>query len=100
MTAQTFVTCLLVGGALLAGWALVRFERLGPRSLLNATVGWTASGALFIGMPSLVDAAIASPLPEPRLVIAFGIALPVFTAFFLTGAWFMRSLLGSLYGAR
>jgi hypothetical protein len=100
MSANAFVACMLVGAVLLAGWIQVRFERMGPRSLLGAVCGWAASGALFLAVPSLVGAVAALDLPAARLVVVFGVALPIFTYFFLAGGWFMRSVMELLNGAR
>jgi hypothetical protein len=100
MSADAFIACMFVAAALLAGWILVRFERLGPRSLLGAVVGWAASGALIIAIPTLNQGVLAWDLPETRLVIVFGVALPIFTYFFLAGAWFMRSVMELLNGLR
>jgi hypothetical protein len=100
MSADAFIACMFVGAALLAGWILVRWERLGPRSLIGAVCGWAASGALIFAIPSLVEGVVAWDLPEARLVVIFGVALPIFTYFFLAGAWFMRSLMELLNGVR
>jgi hypothetical protein len=100
MSADAFVACMFVAAALLAWWVLVRFERLGPRSLLGAVVGWAASSALIFAIPTLNQGVLAWDLPEARLVIVFGVTLPIFTYFFLAGAWFMRTVMELLNGAR
>src|SRR5262245_6799386 len=100
MSADAFIAFMLVGTALLAAWILVRFETLGPRSVIGATCGWAASGALIIGMPALIEGVVAWGLPEARLVVIFGVAVPIFTYFFLAGAWFMRSVMEMLNGLR
>jgi hypothetical protein len=100
MSADAFIACMFVAAALLAFWVLVRFEHLGPRSLLGAVCGWAASGALIIAIPTFNQGVLAFDLPEARLVIIFGVVLPIFTYFFLAGAWFMRSLMELLNGAR
>ena len=92
MSADTFIAFMLLGAAALAFWILVRFETLGPRSVITATCGWAASGALIIGMPALIEGVVSWGLPEARLVVIFGVALPIFTYFFLAGAWFMRAI--------
>ncbi len=100
VTANLFIDCMLVGAALLAAWIMVRFERMGPRSLAGATVGWALSGALILALPAVIPAVVLSGLPEPRLVVLFGLALPTFTYFFLAGAWFMRTLMKLVNGLR
>jgi len=100
MSADAFIACMFVGAALLAGWFLVRFEQVGPRSLMGAVCGWAASAALILAIPSFVEAVVAWDLPEARLLVIFGVALPIFTYFFLAGAWFMRSVMELLNGLR
>jgi hypothetical protein len=93
MGANAFVSCLMLGAAVLAFWLLVRFEGVGPRSMVGAICGWASAGALIIWLPALNSSLFASGIPQPRIVMVFGLVLPVFTYFFLTGAWFMRTLL-------
>jgi hypothetical protein len=100
MSADAFIGCLLVAAALLAGWILLRFERLGPRSLGGAVAGWAVAGGLIVGIPAFVQGVLAWGVPQARLVVVFGLALPIFTYFFLAGAWFMRTLLDSVGGVR
>ena len=100
MSADAFIACMFVAAALLAAWILMRWERLGPRSLVGAVCGWAASGALIFAIPALVRGVIMWDLPEARLVVIFGVALPIFTYFFLAGAWFMRSVMEMLNGLR
>src|SRR3954447_4628945 len=100
MSADAFISCLLVGAALLAGWVLVRFEGLGPRSLVTAACGWAASGMLIVAIPAFVQGIFAWGLPEARLFVVFGLALPIFTYFFLAGAWFMRTVMELVGGVR
>jgi hypothetical protein len=42
---------------------------------------------------------LAVGVPQAKMVIIFGLALPTFTYLFLAGGWFMRSLLGQLPGS-
>jgi hypothetical protein len=100
MSADVFIACMFVAAALLALWILVRFEGIGPRSLLGAVVGFAASGALIIAIPTLNHGVLAWDLPETRLVVVFGVALPIFTYFFLAGAWFMRTVMELFNGLR
>ena len=98
MTADAFVACLVLGAALLAGWVLVRFEQLGPRSMFGAVCGGALSGILIVGIPTFIHGLLSWGLPEVRLFIVFGLALPIFTYFFLAGAWFMRAVLEMVSG--
>jgi hypothetical protein len=91
--AEVFVVLLLVGSALLAGWALVRFEKVGPRTLAGALLAKGAALVLLIGLPSLVERVTTSGLPDRRLLIIFALALPTFTFLFLAAGWFARAVL-------
>lgn len=95
MPPQVFVSIMLVGAVLLAAWTLMRFERLGPRTLTGGFCAWIAAFVLISGLPSFIDGVLATRVPAARLVIVFGLALPTFTYFFLAGGWFMRTILGS-----
>jgi hypothetical protein len=96
--AWAFVACMLVGSVLLAAWTLLRFERLGPRSLTGGFIAVLAGMMLVTGLPAFIDGVLAAHIPAARLVIVFGLALPTFTYLFLASGWFMRSILGQLPG--
>jgi hypothetical protein len=98
ISAWAFIAFMLVGAVLLAGWGLLRFERLGPRTLTGGFMAVVAAMMLITGLPSFIDAVVATGVPQPRLVIIFGLALPAFTYLFLAGGWFMRSILRQLPG--
>jgi len=100
LSVACFVALLLVGCALLAAWAMVRFQRIGPRTLIGALVASGAAMILVSALPNLVDAVATAGIPEVRFVIAFGLTLPVFTYFFLAAGWFVRALLGLFEGLR
>jgi hypothetical protein len=93
ISASLFIVFMLIAAVLLAAWTLVRFERLGPSSLTGGFFAMVAAFALISAVPAIVDGVFAAPIPEPRLVVVFGLGLPTFTYFFLAGGWFMRSLL-------
>ena len=96
LTAAIFVAFLFLGSALIAGWTLSRFERVGPRTLAGALLASVVALALLKGLPKLIDGVNASGVPAPRVVIAFGLALPTFTYFFVASGWFLRAVLGVL----
>lgn len=98
ISAQVFVVLLLVGSALLAGWALVRFENVGPRTLGGALLAKGAALVILVGLPWIVGLVTASGIPNSRLVIIFALALPTFTFLFLAAGWFARVLLRRLGG--
>jgi hypothetical protein len=93
ISASLFIAFMLVAAVVLAAWTLARFERLGPRSLTGGFFAMLMSFALIAAVPAIVDGVFALRIPQPRLVVVFGLALPTFTYFFLAGGWFMRSLL-------
>lgn len=90
---QLFLALMYVSALAIAVWTIVRFKRLGPRSLTGGVFALLAAFALIIALPQVMDGVIATGIPQPRLVLVFGLALPAFTYFFLAGAWFMRSVL-------
>jgi hypothetical protein len=96
LTAAIFVALLFLGSALIAGWTLARFERKGPRTLTGALLASVVALALLRGLPQLIDGVYASGVPAARVVIAFGLALPTFTFFFVASGWFLRAVLGML----
>jgi glucan phosphoethanolaminetransferase (alkaline phosphatase superfamily) len=91
--APLFIVFMLVAAVLLAAWTLVRFQRLGPRSLTGGFVAMLAAFALIAAVPAIIDAIVAAGIPGARELVVFGLGLPVFTYFFLAGGWFMRTLL-------
>jgi len=93
ISASLFIAFMLVAAVVLAAWTLVRFDRLGPRSLTGGFFAILASFALIAAVPAIVDGILAARIPAARVVVIFCLGLPVFTYFFLAGGWFMRSLL-------
>jgi hypothetical protein len=91
--AELFVAVMLVCSLLLAGWTFLRFQRLGPRTLTGGFMAVLAAMMLVSGLPSFIDGVLAVGVPQARLVIVFGLALPTFTYLFLASGWFMRSIL-------
>ena len=91
--AQLFLVLMYVAAFVLAAWTIVRFKRLGPQSLTGGVLALLSAFALIIALPPLMDGVVATGIPQTRLVLAIGLALPAFTYFFLAGGWFMRSLL-------
>ena len=93
ISAELFVVVMLFCSLALAAWTFLRFERLGPRTITGGFMAIVAAMMLVSGLPSFIDAVLATGIPEARLVIVFGLALPTFTYLFLAGGWFMRSIL-------
>jgi hypothetical protein len=100
ISVECFVALLLVGSAVLAAWLLVRFQRVGPRTLAGALVASAAAWILVSALPSFVDGVTAAGLPDEKLLIAFGLTLPVYTFFFVAAGWFLKNLVGLMQGLR
>ncbi len=88
----------LGAAALIALWVIVRFPRLGPRSLLWAMAGFIAGQVA----PSIGLVAVEPVLRFPHgLILALvGVVLPVFCVMFLTAGWLFRAVLARLGGPR
>jgi len=97
---ELFVALMFVGSALLAGWTLTRFHRLGPRTLAGALATSAAAMILVSGLPSFIDGVLGSGIPSARLIVVFGLAVPTYTYFFVAAGWFMRVLRSMLGGLR
>jgi hypothetical protein len=93
ISADLYVLILLVGSALLAGWTLARFERIGPRTLRGALLAKCAALVLLAGLPSVIELVTVTGVPERRFVVIFALGLPAFTYLFLTAGWFARVVL-------
>jgi uncharacterized transporter YbjL len=87
----------LLAAALLAFWTMVRFPRLGPKSLGGAIAVFLVAQVLGSAGPALVGPAIQ--LPFGFYVVLVGIALPMFFLFFLTTGWLFRLLAAILRGS-
>lgn len=96
MSGVTLISVDVVAAAALALWVLVRFPRLGPRSLLWAFAAFLAGqwapsvGVLFL-MPVL-------RLPHGLELATVTVVLPAFFAWFLTLAWLFRAIISRLGG--
>ena len=100
VSVECFVALLLVGCASLAAWLVVRFQGIGPRTLGGALIASATAWILVSALPSFIDGVTAAGLPDLKLVVAFGLTLPVFTYFFVAAGWFLRNLLGLMQGLR
>ena len=81
-----FVTCLVVGAAVLAAWINGRFPKLAPQSL-GLQMGVAAVAFVWLQLPVMQGS-------ELRLLLslfAFG-TLPALTTAFLAAMWLLRSL--------
>jgi hypothetical protein len=97
ISAATFLSCELVGSALLALWVVARFPQLGPRSLRPA-LGCTLASLLLLRVVGASVTAVVA-LPHGTYLALFGCALPTFFAGFLAAAWLLRVLGGMMGGS-
>jgi hypothetical protein len=81
-----FVTCFVVGAAVLAVWVDRRFPKLAPESL-GVQMGVAAVAFVWLQLP----VAHGSQLWLLLSLFAFGV-LPALTTAFLAGMWLLRSL--------
>lgn len=98
MNAHTFAACVVLASVLLAFWLADRFPGAGP-SRVGYTVLHVLGGLAAVrAIPGLTDAAIGFSAAAARIVVPFGIALPLLTYTFLTGLWALRTIHRSLSG--
>jgi energy-coupling factor transporter transmembrane protein EcfT len=97
ISVSAFLTAELVAAALLALWVVVRFPKLGPKSLRSALGGLVACMAVLKIVPFGVNLMVR--LPHGTYAALFGCALPCFFAAFLVGGWTMRLLVGRFGGS-
>jgi hypothetical protein len=98
LTAHSFVLALVVASALLAFWFAARFPNAGPARLETGVLHLFCGFAAVRAIPGLTDAVTAAVGDLARLLVPFGIGLPLFTYAFLTGLWLVRLIQRSLHG--
>lgn len=94
---SAFLRVELVAAALLALWVVVRYPRLGPKSLRSAMA--VAGVAYAVMQFTSLGVALVIRLPHGTYAALFGCALPSFFAAFLASAWLMRVFAGTLGGS-
>lgn len=94
MDPATLISLDILAAAVLALWVVVRFPRLGPKSLLWAAAAFIGGQCLpSLGAPMLVP---VLHLPHGLALATVGIVLPVFFGWFLTVAWLFRAIIGGV----
>ena len=97
ISVTTFLSCELLGAALLALWVVARFPAVGPRtirtSVLVAAIALLVLRCVPFGIPMTLH------LPNGAYAALLGLVLPTFFATFLAAAWLMRALAGALGGS-
>jgi hypothetical protein len=86
----------LISAAALALWVIVRWPRLGPRSIFAAVA--VVLVALVVGNFASTGVAVAVRLPGGIYAALLGLVLPVFLLIFLASGWLIRSLLAATGG--
>jgi hypothetical protein len=97
ISVTTFLSCELLGAALLALWVVARFPASGPRTIRACAVAAAVALAGLRAVPFGVPAALA--LPHGGYAVLLGLVLPSFFAMFLAAAWLMRALAGAFGGS-
>ena len=83
---------------MLAFWLAARFPNAGPVGLRAAALQMFCGAAAVRAIAGLSDAATQSWPNAARLLVPFGIALPLLTYAFLTGLWVLRTIHRALSG--
>jgi hypothetical protein len=95
ISVPTFLCSELIASFALALWVVVRFPKLGPKSLRAAVAPLAVGLALVQFLPFGVD--LTMRLPYGAYAAIFGCALPSFFSAFLAVGWMMR-LLSAAFG--
>jgi hypothetical protein len=96
MSAQGFLTLLMLGAALIAIWTDRRFPGLTPRGFTGALVAVFASTLLVHLTTPLVTKLVDTPTPAHLLTAIFMVTLPALTFAFLSGVWLIKVTLHAL----
>lgn len=97
MSVDTFLSAELVASAVLAMWVVVRYPKLGPKTLRTCVLALASGFALVQLLPLGIDLTVR--LPHGAYAALFGCALPCFFSVFLTAGWTMRLLAGAFGGS-
>ncbi|HWJ32913.1 MAG TPA: hypothetical protein VNR59_11280 [Gaiellaceae bacterium] len=97
ISATTFLVTELVAAAVLAMWVVVRFPKLGPKTLRSAVIVLAGGFALMQLLPFGLDLTVR--LPHGAYAALFGCALPCFFGVFLAAGWTMRLLADAFGGS-
>jgi hypothetical protein len=92
ISAHSFAVLLVFGSVTLAFWLAARFPNGGPSSLRSAVLQMLCGAAAIRAVAGLSSAAMQLCPESARLLVPFGIALPLLTYGFLTGLWVLRTI--------
>jgi hypothetical protein len=97
VSAQAFATSLAAGAALLALWTVLRFDRIGPRTVFWAMVNVIAACVLLqVLLPAALGTIAESGIPAATWISVFGVALPLLFYAFVSGGWIVRAAMSLL----
>jgi hypothetical protein len=99
VSAHSFVLTLVLASAFLAFWLAARFPNVGPARFETGILHLFCGFAAVRAIPALTDAATAAVGELARILVPFGIGLPLFTYAFLTGLWLLRLIQRALHGS-
>ena len=100
MAVSKLILAYCAGGAGLAFWVLIRFPRLGPKSIRGSTAAVIAAFAVAAIVPSLLSAAIGAGDRAGAFVALLGLVLPTLAGIFWSAACLLRAFCGLLSGLR
>jgi uncharacterized membrane protein YhaH (DUF805 family) len=86
MSIQTFLLVLILCGALLSAWTVVRFPRITPESGRGVTLALVACAVIFFAVPPAIRLV---GVPLGALAAIFLVVLPAVVYIFLVVAWIM-----------
>jgi hypothetical protein len=97
MSVDAFLCAEFTAAAVLAMWVVMRFPKLGPKSIRSALLIVGAALALMRFLPAVISVTVR--LPHGAYVALFGCALPCLVGVFLAAGWTMRLLAGAFGGS-
>jgi hypothetical protein len=97
MSVDAFLCGELIAAAVLAMWVIVRFPKVGPKTLRSAVIVLAGGFLLVQFLPLGIDLTVR--LPHGAYAAVFGCALPCFFGLFLSAGWTLRLLAEALGGS-
>jgi hypothetical protein len=92
ISAHSFAVLLVFGSVTLAFWLAARFPNGGPSTFRSAVLQMLCGAAAVRAVSGLSNAVMQLWPEGARLLVPFGIALPLLTYAFLTGLWVLRTI--------
>jgi hypothetical protein len=92
ISAHSFALTLVFGSVALAFWLAARFPNAGPAGFRGVVLQMLCGAAAIRAVAGLGNAATQLWPQGARLLVPFGIALPLLTYGFLSGLWVLRTI--------